>query len=211
VLPPRVRERVRAVGDAAVLDLPGRPRRGGGSDPAPPGAVVATFGEAVRAGRRLRLRYRAAGQKETEREFDPDGLVYRRGRWYATGWCHLRGGRRLLRLDRLAEAAPTGATFASPPDTDPLQEVERALAAVPWGHAYEVLLETTLEDAHRRVPAVRGTLEATPEGVLLRGAGRSLHWTACILAGLGVPLTVRAPVTLREALRRHVLALAART
>ena len=37
------------------------------------------------------LRYRSgASGEETERVVDPYGMVYREGRWYAVGYCHLR-------------------------------------------------------------------------------------------------------------------------
>ena len=139
---------------------------------------------------------------------DPYGLVFRRGYWYLTGHCHLRSDRRLLRLDRIETAAATTTTFVPPDNFDAPTDVEHALATLPWGWRYEVLPDTTLEEACRRVPAVRGTLDQTGDGVLLRGAGPSYYWTACLLAGLGVPLRVVAPEGLREALRRHVLSLA---
>jgi predicted DNA-binding transcriptional regulator YafY len=211
-LPHAVRERVQAVAATVVMDVAPRPPAVGGAatPPVPPDtSLVATLCEGVRAGRRVRLRYRAVGEHTTERELDPYGLVYRRGYWYLTGHCHLRSERRLLRLDRIEAAALTTATFVPPENFDALLDVEHALAAMPWGWQYEVLLDTSLEEARRCVPAVRGSLTQTSEGVLLRGAGSSYYWTACILAGLGLPLKVLAPDGLRDALRRHVLTLVA--
>ncbi len=51
--------------------------------------------------RRVRMAYQSRSDEQTEREFDPYGLVYRAGRWYIVGWCHLRRGLRSFRLDRV--------------------------------------------------------------------------------------------------------------
>src|SRR6476620_1302427 len=45
------------------------------------------------------------------RHFDVYGLVYRGGRWYVVGFCHLRSGLRTLRLDRVAQAQVTTKAF----------------------------------------------------------------------------------------------------
>jgi predicted DNA-binding transcriptional regulator YafY len=208
VLPPAVRERVDAVGATLVLDVGPRPGPEGvppaAPDP-PEGAVVATLGEATRAHRRVRLRYRAYAGGTTERAFDPYGLVYRSRRWYATGYCHLRHERRLLRLDRIVSAALEEATFDPPPDFDPLREVQQALASatLPGDWRVEVLLETTLARARRRISPAAGTLEETPDGVILRAGGPTLDGAAAYLAGLGFPFRVLSPAALRDALRRH--------
>ena len=37
------------------------------------------------------------------RDFDPYGVVSRDGVWYTIGYCHLRQGQRLFRLDRIVQ------------------------------------------------------------------------------------------------------------
>ena len=207
VLPAALRERVQAVQDALVIDLPP-------PEALPAGETVVTLGTAAREGRRIQLRYRSAGaDAETERRFDPYGLVYRTGRWYAVGWCHLRQDQRVFRLDRVLAAEPTEETFARPPGFDSLAAVLRALVTMPDTWATEVLLETTLEEARRRISPALATLEEEPGGALLRAQVGDLDWFARYLAGLPFPMTVRRPPQLRDALRRlaaEIAALAAR-
>jgi len=50
----------------------------------------------------------------TKRGFDPYGLVNWRGRWYAVGFCHLRGEIRTLRADRIGRIRRTGEVFERP-------------------------------------------------------------------------------------------------
>jgi predicted DNA-binding transcriptional regulator YafY len=200
VLPAAVRERVKAVEEALVLTF----RPGG---PAPDGAVVLTLGMAVRADRRVSVRYRSAEGEETEREFDPYGLVCREGLWYVTGHCHLRRARRLLRVDRILSVELRDERFDRPADFDALGEVERAIAGARGDWSVEVLLETTLAEAQQAVSPIVATLEAVPDGVLLRSSTSDLDWMARYLAGRGFPLAVRQPPQLREALRRHAAAI----
>jgi predicted DNA-binding transcriptional regulator YafY len=225
VLPPAVRERVDAVAATLRLDVGRGPAQGPAPDaapgaaprderaapPPPAGDVVSTLGEATRASRRVRLVYDGGGGRRTQRDVDPYGLVYRRGIWYATGYCHLRRERRLFRLDRIVTATLQESTFTPPADFDPVHEVQRALATMtlPGERRVTVLLETTLAAARERISPAAGTLRATPPGqipagVVFRASGPSLEGAAAYLAGLGFPLRVLDPPALRDALRRHV-------
>jgi predicted DNA-binding transcriptional regulator YafY len=148
------------------------------------------------------MRYVSAREEGTERAFDPYGLVYRAGRWYAVGWCHLRGGVRVFRMDRVQQAELRPETFTPPAGFDSVAHLLRSLANTPSAWPVEVLLEVPLEVAQRRVPPVMATLEETPEGVLLRAGTDDLDWMARFLVNLDLPLVVRRPPELREALRR---------
>src|ERR1051326_1442586 len=107
VLPGALRKRVQAVQEAVFLYL--APPR---DAPAP--AVVVTLSTAVQEQRQVVLRHRSAEGKETERRFDPYGLVYREGRWYTPGYCHLRASIRVFRLDRIQEATLQSESFSRP-------------------------------------------------------------------------------------------------
>lgn len=63
--------------------------------------VVARARAAVRAGRRVHLRYVDAADRTSEREVDPLQLVTGDERSYLQAWCHSAGGERLFRLDRI--------------------------------------------------------------------------------------------------------------
>ena len=195
VLPPMLRDRVAAVQETLVTDLPP-------SSDAPASAVVVALGEAAQRGRRVWMRYTDNRGQETEREFDPYGLVYAAGRWYATGHCHLRHDLRVFRLDRIAAVEPRDRGFSRPPDFDPLAFVQASLATSPAAWSIEVLLQTTPEDAARRVSRTLALLEPTADGVLMRCRVEDLNWMARVLVGLGCAFVVRQPAELRDELRR---------
>jgi proteasome accessory factor C len=74
---------------------------------------------AVAEHRRVHLTYYAYGRDErTERDIDPYRLYADQGQWYVFGHCHLAGGTRVFRVDRIADAALLPATF-EPPDDEP--------------------------------------------------------------------------------------------
>jgi predicted DNA-binding transcriptional regulator YafY len=200
VMPANLKRRVRAVDETVALDL---------SRPVPPGdtAALAALSEAAQGSRRVRLRYRAASGaaagEPTERDFDPYGLAYRAGRWYAVGWCHLRAGLRSFRLDRIEAVRVLTAGFVRPAGFDALAHLTFAVATLPRKHAVEVLLHADLRTAQRELFPAIGILEPIGEGVLLRGQCDDLLWFARELARLPFGFEVRRPAGLREALREH--------
>jgi predicted DNA-binding transcriptional regulator YafY len=195
VLPPALRGRVAAVQATLVTDL--TPSR-----ETPASATVLTLSEATHRSRRVWMRYGDARGEETEREFDPYGLAYVTGRWYAAGHCHLRDALRSFRLDRIREVKPRQATFVRPDDFDPLEFIQATLAQTPGLWPVEVVLRTNIEEARRRVPPTEAALEAVPDGVLLRSQVEDLDRTARLLVGIGCPFVVRQPPELRDELRR---------
>lgn len=201
VLPVGLRERVRAVQETVSLNV-----EAGASEAAAASAHVLSLSAAAYRGRRVRMRYRSSraggGWEETERLFDPYGLVYHEGRWYAVGHCHLRDDVRVFRVDRVLAIAPLDAAFARPPDVDCLTFALRRFAAMPDRWLVEALLDTTLERMTRSVPPSFATLEELPEGVLLRAYDADLDHAARFLVGLGCPFTVRQPPELLDALER---------
>lgn len=195
VLPPALRDRIAAVQETLVTDLP-PPLE------VPSSAVVVALGEAAQRCRRVWLRYADGRGIETEREFDPYGLVYVAGRWYAAGHCHLRQDMRVFRLDRIGAVEPRERAFSRPPDFDPLAFVQASLATSPGAWSVEVLLRTTPEEAARRVSPTVALLEPSPDGVLMRCRAEDLNWMARVLVGYGCPFVVLEPAELRDELRR---------
>lgn len=195
VMPATLRARIQAVQQTLVFEWTSLYA-------APSSATVLTFSIAAQQGRRVQMRYRAWGDRESERGLDTYGVVYYDGRWFAVGHCHLRGGLRMFRLDRVLAVELCDATFERPERFDSLDYVIRSLASAPGAWAIEALLETTLEQARERVPAAMALLEPVPEGVVLRCHAENLDWIAHFLVGLGFPLIVRQPPELRDALRR---------
>lgn len=200
VLPLPLREKVRAVEETLVLDL----RAGRGE---PTSEVVVALSDAARRRQRVSLRYRSAGGSESERVFDPYGLVYRRAHWYTVGHCHLRSDLRLFRLDRVERVETREEFFERPAGFDALEYLLRSLGSVPRRWPVEVLLQTTMEEARRWIAPEVAVLEAENDGVVLRCYTDDLPWMARLLASVGCPLTVRRPSELIAAIKAHAVML----
>ena len=175
---------------------------------APSFLAVTVLSTALQTGRCVRLHYRSARSDVTERVFDPYGVVYHEGAWYTIGYCHLRQGQRLFRIDRIQQIEVTGETFSRPAEFHALEAVQHALASVPRVWQVEVWLETTLEEAQRQTHLSHAYFEEAHNGVLMRGDVEDLQWMARFLAGLGIPLIIHRPAELRTVLRQYALALA---
>src|SRR5512134_3795425 len=140
--------------------------------------------------------------KTTERLSDAWGLAFYNGHWYAVGHCHLRGGQRSFRVDRMADVQPVAASFAPPGDFDALAAMRHTMATLPRQHPVEVLLHTTLDEARHELPEDIGTFER----VVLRGATRvrlvgrtdDLGWFARQLARLPFKVEIRKPAALAD-------------
>ena len=202
VMPVDLRRRVRAADDTMALDLPRQPASADG-------AALAALSAAAQAGRRVHLSYRSAESALTEREFDPYGLAYRGGCWYAVGHCHLRKGLRSFRIDRIHGVRATEARFERPPDFDAFGHLVFSVATIPRAFAVEVLLKTDLARARRELFATIGVLEPADGGVVLRGQTDDLDWFARELARLPFEFEIRHPAALRESLRVRARALLA--
>lgn len=200
VLPAGLRERVQAVRETLGFTAPPR-------DPVPPpsGHLLA-LGEAARSRRRVRLTYRSWRGTDTDRDFDPYGVVVHNGRWYTAGHDHRSGELRTLRLDRIGSIKSLEVYFHPPAGFDPVAHVVAGLAAVPYRHDVEVVLHTTLTEAAGRIPPAVATLAGHPDGVLVTCRAERLDGMAQLLAGLGWDFTVTRP----DELRHEVAAVARR-
>jgi predicted DNA-binding transcriptional regulator YafY len=148
------------------------------------------------------MSYRAADGALTTRDFDVYGLVYRTGRWYVVGFCHLRSGLRTLRLDRVARAEVTKRLFMRPDGFDASEYLTRAMATLPRAIPVELFLHTDLANAKRELHPTAGVPEAVPGGVLLKGSADELDWYARDLMRLPFRFEVREPVALRHTIAR---------
>ncbi|MFV2175956.1 helix-turn-helix transcriptional regulator [Actinomadura sp. LOL_016] len=198
VLPAALRDHVQALRDTLGFTFAARDAA------APDTGAVLTLAGAAREHRRVRLRYRSWRGDDSERDLDPHGLVFHSGRWYVTGHDHRSGETRTFRVDRVVSARARPERFEPPAGVDPVAHVTRSLAAAPYAHEIEVLLETTLAEARRRVPPTVAALTGRNGAVVLTARAERLDGAARMLAGLGVPFTIRRP----DALRGHVRDLA---
>jgi predicted DNA-binding transcriptional regulator YafY len=197
VMPEALRERVRVFEETVVPAFTGPSHL-------PSGEIAVTLAEAVRERRRVRMRYRSYPSEETEREVDPYAVIRKEGYWYTVGYCHLRRGMRLFRLDRVLEAEALPEAFERPPGYDTPERVLESLATLRGDRwSVEVLLEAVLGEARQQVPSIGTTLKEVPGGVLMRSSTSDLEWMARVLAGLDCAFAVRKPPELREALKQH--------
>ena len=171
--------------------------------------LLRVLSESAQTRRSSSMSYRAADGALTTRDFDVYGLVYRGGRWYVVGFCHLRAGLRTLRLDRVAHADVTTRAFKRPEGFDASEYLTRAMATLPRAIAVEVLLHTDLAAAKRELHPTAGFPEACPEGVLLKGSADELDWYARELMRLPFKFEVRSPTALKQMLAKLAKELAA--
>lgn len=193
VMPAKLNKRLRAIDETVTLDL---------SRAAPTGdnGALATLSAAAQAQQRVQLEYRSAQGEPSSRGFDTYGLGFRGGRWYAAGYCHLRGCLRSFRLDRIVSVQPLPISFARPKDFDALAHLSFSVATMPRAHAVRVRLQADLQDARRCFFDGIGTFEQTERGVLLHAQTDHLDWFAGELARLPFDFSIEHPEALRDAL-----------
>jgi predicted DNA-binding transcriptional regulator YafY len=204
VLPQQLGERIDGVRESLGFTAA---RREGAARPAT--GTLLTLGAATRGNRRISINYRSWRGGVSLRQVDPYGLVFHAGRWYLTGHDHRRGEVRTFRLDRIGAVDVGEETFEVPAGFDPVAHVTRSLAGVPYTYECEVLLETDLAQASRRIPPSVAELSEAADGVLVRTRAQSLPGMAQLLAGLSWPFTILRPDELRNAVAEHAERLAA--
>lgn len=162
---------------------------------------VVVLSLAIQAQQQVHINYCAQNKTLSQRDFDPYGIVYNEGYWYVAGYCHLRKGLRTFRLDRILSVEELNLPFERPPDFDPLNYVMGVVVNVPSSYFVEVLLKTSLEHAQVIIPPYLGTLEETPDGVILKRTSTRLQWIAFALLSLDVPIEIKQPNELRQLLQ----------
>ncbi len=194
VLPHPLRDRLRGLTDSMRLDEPAEAAQVE-SD------ILTTLSLASSQARQINLRY-ASGDGETSRLFDPYAVLFHQERWYTVGYCHLRAGLRVFRLDRVREAVLTDGRFTLPPAFDSFTYMLNSFEAIPDEWEIDVLLATSLEDARERIPRSLATLVQAGDQVRLRASIRDLNDMALTIIRLGCPFSVLQPSELRAELRR---------
>lgn len=164
--------------------------------------LVVTLSSAVHQCQRVHIRYRSWSGDDTERDFDPYGIVFNDGYWHTVGYCHLRQDVRTFRLDRVIALEATEHTFDRPDGFDVVGTVVDSIATAPGALAVEVILETSLEQAQQVIDPIMGTLEPCDRGVIFRRSASQLEWIAHILISLDFPVFVVQPAELRTLLQQ---------
>jgi predicted DNA-binding transcriptional regulator YafY len=195
VLPERLARRIERLRDEVTLL--GEPA----SAPPASSETLLVVAEAVRRRRSLEIDYVRADGRASHRVIEPLGLVSRRGRWYVPARDQASGELRTFRADRVGSAA-IGEPAAPPePGFDPAAHVIRMLARLPYEWRVEVVLDASVEEIRRRVPATLGEVTEAKEGARLELGADSLEWAAGFLAGLAADFRLVRPDELRGQLR----------
>lgn len=195
VMPEPVKRRLRDLHRTIQLDFSSR-------WPAISKKTLSGLATAAHARRRVRLAYASPAGELTRRELDPYGLSYRKGRWYAVGFCHLRRDLRTFRLDRMQDVSPLAVTFERPDRFDVVDYLSRSFASIRRAHQVEVLLLTDLETALAWDMGATDLLEPCDGGVLLRTSTDCFDYCARHLACLPFEFEVRDPPALADAVLR---------
>lgn len=196
VMPAKLKRRVRAVGETINIILPP-------AEITEDNGALLILTDAAQDRRRVSFSYRSQDGEETQRELDPYGLVYRRGRWYACGYCHLRKALRTFRLDRLRGAERLSESFLRPPNFDTADYLQRSIMTAPREHPVTLLLYTDIPTASRYFGGIEGLVQQQDDALLLRSTTESLVWFARWLAVLPFRFTILEPLELKEALREQ--------
>ncbi len=193
VLPHPLRDRLRGLTHSMRLDEPAEAVQVEGD-------ILTTLSLASSLARQVRLRYDSR-EGETSRLFDSYAVLFHQERWYTVGYCHLREGLRVFRLDRIREAALTESRFVPLASFDAFTYMLNSFEAIPDEWVIEVLLETPLETARQMIPRSLATLVQDGDQVCLRASIRDLHEMALTIIRLGCPFTVIQPPELRATLQ----------
>jgi predicted DNA-binding transcriptional regulator YafY len=197
VLPRRVADRLGGLDDAFVR-LPGTdaPRLRPG--------LLLELAAACRRGERARLSYTDGEGRSTVREIDPYRLVHTGRLWYFVARDVARDQWRTFRADRVDRLQPTGRPADLTDAPDPAHLVSRNIATGPYPLTATVRLPLPLRGALRLVPATIGTHHPDgPDATTVEIGGPDPDGLARYLLGLGTPLRVLAPDSVREALARR--------
>ncbi len=194
VLPPRARERLHAMSAHLYLGSPGQVGR-------PAAALLLTLTEAIHHQQRIDLAYRSSNSAITQRTVEPYGIAGWRGHWYLVGYCCLRQGYRIFRLDRMQEVEVLTETFAKDEQFDYRTYLHEQYGNTNASWQVVVEFQAPLPTLQDRIPPAYGTLTATPTGVLFATQYEDLAALARYLMGFNVPFVIHHPPELRTALR----------
>jgi predicted DNA-binding transcriptional regulator YafY len=189
-----LQQRVRALDETVALDQPC-------AVPVAENQTLLNLSLAAYRHQQVHLRYQAADDSHSARDFDPYGLAHRGGRWYVVGHCHLRRALRSFRLDRVQGVDLSNSYFVPPADFDAVRHLALGVASLPRAIQVEVLLKTDLDTARKALFDSLGLLQPLADGVLLHSQVDDVHWLARELARLPFDFAVLQPPALREALQ----------
>lgn len=193
VLPVRARERLQAVSAHLVLVPHNQQDR-------PDATLLIDLSAAISASQRIAIDYRSYRHENTQRKVEPYGMTGWRGHWYLIGYCCLRRGYRVFRLDRIQKLEVLTETFEKTEDFD--FETFLREKYKPDGVQIEVEFQADLATVRQKIPTSYGTLTPTASGVLFQDRYEDIEGMARYLMVLNLPFVIHHPPELRAALQR---------
>ncbi len=193
VLPVQARERLQAVSAHLVL-LPHEQRD------RPDATLLIDLSAAIHASQRIAIDYRSYHRENTHRTVEPYGMTGWRGHWYLIGYCCLRQGYRVFRLDRIQKLEVLAETFEKAENFD--FETFLREKYKPEGVQIEVEFQADLSSVQQKIPASYGTLTPTGNGVLFQEQYEDIEGMARYLMALNLPFIIHHPPALRDAIKR---------
>lgn len=203
VMPHKLQSRARAVADTIRVMLP---------TPLAPqaNAHLEPLLGAIEHQQMITLRYTTQERGVTERRLDPYGLLFREGRWYVSGYCHLRKDLRIFRLDRIEQVRLLALNFKRPADFDAAQHFRYSLNNMPGNVRVRVLLHTDKAGAMDVMGNMASILREQDKGLLLDVQADCVDWFARWLSQMPFDFRILEPQSLRQAVKaqaRRLLAL----
>jgi predicted DNA-binding transcriptional regulator YafY len=194
VLPPRLRERVNALGNV-TLGLRGT------EVPAVDTDVLVVLALACQRPERIRFDYRDAQDQTSHRIAEPYRLVFTDRHWYLVANDTGRKAWRTFRVDRITDLVSTGIPFTHGDVPDAAAQVAAGVAV--WGYDLRatVRLQATRADVERMIPPTVGVIDHDDTTSTTVRIGGEAPWIARYLAGLPCSFEVIDPPEVRDELR----------
>jgi predicted DNA-binding transcriptional regulator YafY len=197
VLPRHIADRLGELDDAFV-------RLPGADGPQIRPGLLLELAVACRRGERARLSYTDGEGRSTVREVDPFRLVHTGRHWYFVARDVSRGQWRTFRADRVDRLQPTGRPADLTDAPDPAHLVSRNIANGPYPLSATIRLPLPVSEALRLIPPTVGTHRPDgPDATVVAIGGPDPDGLARYLLGLGSPLRVLEPDSVRQALARR--------
>ncbi|MDO1482620.1 DeoR family transcriptional regulator [Rhodococcus rhodochrous] len=202
VMPPRLREEVRAIYGATETVV--------GASTEIDADTLLALARACRDATRVRFRYTTRQEVDDERTVEPVRMVATGQRWYLMAWDVDRDDWRTFRLDRMRDVAPTTWRFRPRQHPDPVAYVQRSVTESPYRYIARIRLRADADQVRDMVPPQVGRVEDDEDGwcVLVVGADDP-DWVVMHVARMGFEAVVLEPPELRAAADRLATRLAA--
>lgn len=195
VLPMRARERLKALSSHLFFLSPQMGEK-------PDASLLITLSEAIAQCQRISIDYHSHRNQTTHRKVEPYAIMGWQGHWYLIGYCCLRQGLRMFRLDRMRQVQVLAEPFERPEDFDCQKYVKGHYGTEPHGTPMEVEFQADLSTVQQKIPEYYGQLSATPTGTLFQSHYENVEGQVRYLISLNLPFVIHRPPQLREALLR---------